>query len=72
MNEEEVELDKARKEVFHHIVAKLLFVAKRVKPDIDLTIYHSCALELIRAQRRTGENSNGCYTTLLGQWTMKG
>ena len=43
MNEEEVELDKARKEVFHHIMAKLLFVAKCVKPDIDLTILFLCS-----------------------------
>ena len=29
-------------EVFHHIVAKLLYVAKRARPDIDLTILFLC------------------------------
>ena len=38
ISEETEELDKERKEVSHHIVAKSLFVAKMERPDIDLTI----------------------------------
>ena len=43
IKEGELELDEKRKEVFHHIVAKLLFVSKRARPDIDLTVSFLCA-----------------------------
>ena len=36
-------LDEERKDIFHHIVAKLLFVAKRGRPDLDLTISFLCS-----------------------------
>ena len=35
-------LDENDAETFHHIVAKLLYVAKRARPDIDLTISFLC------------------------------
>ena len=42
VNEGENILDEQRRDIFHHIVAKLLFVAKRGRPDIDLTISYLC------------------------------
>jgi len=33
-----VKVDKNRKTLFHHITAKLLFLAKRARPDILTTV----------------------------------
>ena len=46
------QLSKNQKEIFHHIVAKLLFVSKRARPDIDLTISFLCS----RVDRSTTED----------------
>ena len=35
-------LDEEKKEVFHHIVAKLLYVSKRARVDIDLVVSYLC------------------------------
>ena len=35
-------LSEDRSNIFHHIVAKLFFVSKRSRPDIDLTISFFC------------------------------
>ena len=42
VDETEKPLDKTKSEVFHHIVAKLLFVAKQARIDIDLAISFLC------------------------------
>ena len=42
ISEEEEDLDESRRDIFHHIVVKLLFVARRGRPDIDLTILYLC------------------------------
>ena len=36
--DEAEKLSNEKAEIFHHIVAKLLFVAKRARPDIDLAM----------------------------------
>lgn len=41
-NDESMKLDDEHKEVFHHIVAQLLYVAKRTRPDILLPISFLC------------------------------
>ena len=41
-SEEAEKLSEEKAEIFHHVVAKLLFVAKRVRPDIDLVISYLC------------------------------
>ena len=41
-NDDKELLDEDRSMRFHHIVAKLLFVAKRARPDIDLVISYLC------------------------------
>ena len=38
MNPEGIELGKDRSDVFHSVVAKLLFIMKRARPDIETTI----------------------------------
>ena len=38
-------LDTKRSEMFHHIAAKLLFVSKRARLDIEPTILFCCAQE---------------------------
>ena len=38
-DDNKVKLNEMEAEVFHHIVAKLLYVAKRARPDIDLTVF---------------------------------
>jgi len=48
----ENELDEKRSEYFHHIVAKLLYVAKRARLDIDLTVSFLCT----RVTRSTEED----------------
>ena len=42
-DEESKELDDERKDIFHHIVAKLSFVSKLARPDIDLGISFLCS-----------------------------
>lgn len=42
VNEESDKLEKERAELFHRIVAKLLFVSTRGRPDIQLTISYLC------------------------------
>ena len=42
LNEGSERLDKQRSEIFHHIVAKLLFVSKRARLDIEPTISFMC------------------------------
>ena len=37
-----VELNEERMETFHHIVAKLLYVSKRARVDIDLAVSFLC------------------------------
>ena len=37
------ELDEVKREIFHQIVAKLLLVVKRGRPDIDLAISFMCS-----------------------------
>ena len=37
-----VTLDQERKEVFHSIVARLLWVMKRARPDLEITIVFLC------------------------------
>ena len=39
VNHESKCLSENKREIFYHIVAKFLFVAKRVRPDIDLAIF---------------------------------
>ena len=46
--------------IFHHIVAKLLFVSKRARPDIDLTISFLCS-RVDKVQRKIGRNLNDSY-----------
>ena len=43
IDENAIELDEDKKDIFHHIVAKLLFVAKRGRLDIDLAISFLCS-----------------------------
>ena len=38
----DAQLDERKTEIFHHIVAKLLFVAKRARLDIDLAVSFLC------------------------------
>ena len=40
--EDREQLTESAAEVFHHIVAKLLYVAKRARPDIDLAVSFLC------------------------------
>ena len=40
--EESPELNERKSEIFHHIVAKLLYVSKRVRVDISTTIAFMC------------------------------
>ena len=54
IDESSEQLSKDRKELFHHIVAKLLFVSKRARPDIDLTISFLCS----RVDKSTEEDWN--------------
>ena len=42
LDEESEQLDENKSEVFHHIVSKLLYVSKRARIDIDLTISFLC------------------------------
>ena len=42
INEEDERLDEEKAEIFHHIVAKLLFVAKRARLDIDQAVSFLC------------------------------
>ena len=42
-DKESRQLDDEKKDIFHHIVAKLLFMAKRARPDIDLTFSYLCS-----------------------------
>ena len=42
VNEKSKQLDDKKSEIFHHIVAKLLFVSKRVRVDISPTIAFLC------------------------------
>jgi len=42
VDEEATELDEDRKDLFHHIVSKLLYVSKRARLDIDLVISFLC------------------------------
>lgn len=42
VNEEHERLDKVKDEAFHHIVAKLLYVSKRARPDISTAIAFLC------------------------------
>lgn len=42
LDEDAIELEIKRAEIFHHIVAKLLFIAKRARPDIEPTIAFLC------------------------------
>ena len=51
-SDEAEKLSEDKAEVFHHIVAKLLFVAKRARPDIDLAISYLCG----RVDRSTTED----------------
>ena len=51
-SDEAEDLDEEKKDIFHHIVAKLLFVAKRGRPDIDLAISYLCG----RVDRSTTED----------------
>lgn len=44
MDDGTAKLDQERKEIFHHFVAKLLYLCKRTQPDVLLPC-HSCALE---------------------------
>ena len=39
---DEVEMSADRQEIFHHIVAKLLYVSKRARVDIDLAVSFMC------------------------------
>ena len=50
-DDERVKLNSTEAEVFHHIVAKVLYVAKRARPDIDLVISFLCT--------RVAEPTNG-------------
>ena len=45
-------LSEAKMDIFHHIVAKLLYVSKRARVDIDLTISFLCT----RVSRSTDED----------------
>ena len=40
--DESVDLNEERRDVFHHIVAKLLYVSKRARVDIDLAVSFLC------------------------------
>ena len=42
VDEAAILLSKERSNIFHHVVAKLLFVSKRARPDIGLTISFLC------------------------------
>jgi hypothetical protein len=42
VNDEGVKLDKATAELFHHNVAKLLFLSKRARPDIQPAVAFLC------------------------------
>ena len=37
-----VDLNEERRDMFHHIVAKLLYVSKRARVDIDLAVSFLC------------------------------
>ena len=52
---ESKELPENKQEICYHIVAKLLFVAKGARPDIDL--------EWTESQNKTGINYEGYYIT---------
>ena len=51
-------LETERAEIFHHVVAKLLYVAKRARVDIQLAIAFYVQ-ECRRAPRRIGRNYAG-------------
>ena len=38
VNEEAADLDKTKTEIFHSMTAKLLYIMKRVRPDIEPTV----------------------------------
>ena len=42
MNSEEKLLDESKKEFFHTITAKLLYIMKRARPDIELAVFFLC------------------------------
>ena len=42
VNEDEVLLNEKRKELFHTITAKLLYIMKRARPDIELAVSFLC------------------------------
>lgn len=52
VTEGEEELDERKSEYFHHVVAKLLYVAKRARLDIDLAVSFLCT----RVSRSTTED----------------
>ena len=52
MNENLDRLDDKKSEMFHHIVAKLLFVTKRARLDIETTISFLCT----RVTKSTSED----------------
>ena len=49
---DEVEMKTEKQEIFHHIVAKLLYVSKRARVDIDLAVSFMCT----RVSRSTEED----------------
>ena len=42
MNDESEPLDEDRKEIFHSVVAKLLYITKRARPDIEPSVAFLC------------------------------
>ena len=42
LSEGSIPLEEEKKEVFHYIVAKLLYVSKRARVDIDLAVSYLC------------------------------
>ena len=44
IDEHAIPLNGTKNEGFHHIVAKLLFVTKKARIDVDLTVYFLCIL----------------------------
>ncbi len=42
LNPEAKTMDTQNRELFHSNVAKLLFLSKHVRPDLQIAVWHSC------------------------------
>ena len=65
INKDAKELSEAKKEVFHHIVAKLLIVAGHGPTSTWQSRF--CVLGSIGAPKKIGRNCGGCCITLMGR-----